>query len=382
MFPTFYTPASAVSESQFGFEFYAMSFVNTAGNNIFYGVKANKTFTGYPDTSPLTGATITEVTLSSFNVPTPLNLAWDGENTFIVGGYGNLSQLSWSKSVDKGLTWSNLSFSPANATGDVFLLDYHPAQDVYIAVVGNSVAPFYGIYKSTDAGANWTDITSAVTSTGFSGGYLNWWSWVDGNTFYLGSNSSTVIAASTDGGVTWSAASVPSGTWRLFRLNNLYVISDPNAPSIKFSSTLSSNLGDWTDRSGNLSTLTIDSLTYVSTANEPGYGLWVGCSTGNSEFIEMTNTDFVTGASWTRTARARSTTYIGGVAGTASQVKNMAIYLDNEATRLTFSAYQVGDNGLGNKEAYTYINTLAQATTVDSPIGVFIDNVDGTFKGK
>lgn len=382
MFPTFYVPGVDTSENHFGFEFYALTFKNTAGDNILYGVKANKPFTTYPDTNPLsTGATITEIALPSLNL-TGCSLAWDTVNTFVAGGFDTaIGGIVYRRSTDKGVTWTTSGLSSASA-GGVYLLAYQAASDTFYTVLSDVNSPFFSIHRSTDAGANWTDITTAVTSTGLTGGFLNWWSWVDGANFYIGFDSSSVVACSSDGGATWSAANLPSGSWRLFKLNNLFVISDPNSANLRYASALSSNLGDWTDRTSGLGINTVRSLTYISSANQSNYGLWLAHVGAGSTFFELTNTDFLAGVPWTSSNRAEAN-YIGGVAGATNDVKNMAIFMDVNSPRLTFNAYQVGDNLSGNPEAYTYISVLAQATTVDSPVGLFLPyESTGIYKGR
>ena len=121
-------------------------------------------------------------------------------------------------STDAGLTWQRLTGTgnaslPATGVGriEIAIAPSSPAtifaQIANTIVTGTSTATLMGVYKTTDAGATWTRVTSSTTSWGAQTWYYNVLrvSPKDPNVIWSGG---IAVVRSLDGGNTWNAPSL------------------------------------------------------------------------------------------------------------------------------------------------------------------------------
>lgn len=152
-----------------------------------------------------------------------------GDTNLIMATYGNLGfpPITFERSTDGGANWSTLGGVPAQ-TGKALLAMYESNPDIVYASIADSTTGNGGLWKTTDFGDTWTEVSNSGTNGIF--GVQGWYS------HYVAvhpTDSSKVIhnavslSKSTDGGV--SFIPVSGG----YSDNHGYAI-DPNNPNIVY----------------------------------------------------------------------------------------------------------------------------------------------------
>jgi photosystem II stability/assembly factor-like uncharacterized protein len=175
----------------------------TGRNQIWKSTDAGLTW--IQQTNPLTGT-------SALN-----DIVFADANTgYAVGNSGGIV-----KTTDGGITWTSLT-SPHGTTA-IYSMHMFDAQKL-ITVGGTSKA-----YLTTNGGANWSPITVGLPGNYFAVKFLN------NNLGYVTSYSSPsgTVAKTTDGGVTWTAQTLPSNAtisiWGIaIKDNNIAWLADAN----------------------------------------------------------------------------------------------------------------------------------------------------------
>jgi uncharacterized protein (TIGR03437 family) len=153
------------------------------------------------------------VAISVFFDPAELNVAWAS-----VGNERGSTANGVYRSSDAGLSWTLVSGTGSNqiptgtATGRIQIVNIPTSPDSVLALVANPIkgpgASLNGVYKTTDAGSNWTQL-SAVPD------FCNPQCWYDmvlqphplNPAFFLGGGN-VINVRSTDGGATWQVQGV------------------------------------------------------------------------------------------------------------------------------------------------------------------------------
>ena len=150
------------------------------------------------------------------------------------------------RSTDHGATWAKLSGTGVNLfpTSGVGRIDVDLARTtpttLYAAVANSSGNSFLGMFKSTDAGTNWTKLTNTPDACTASFGSQCFYDMTvrvdpnDANTvFYGGStgnrDNSRVLFRTSDGGATWTSVANGAGGTRLHVDLHALVFSVPPA---------------------------------------------------------------------------------------------------------------------------------------------------------
>src|SRR5205085_2065249 len=110
------------------------------------------------------------------------------------------------KSTDAGKTWTHLGLRDAQQI-PMIIVDPRDANRLYVAALGHPYGPSAerGIYRSTDAGENWTRITTDNRPAGRIGGGDLPVPYVNPKNPDMVIMASTVSWKSVDGGKTWTA---------------------------------------------------------------------------------------------------------------------------------------------------------------------------------
>lgn len=116
-------------------------------------------------------------------------------------------------STDGGNTWSNKLISGPVAAATIG--DMHPISATTAWIVSSGSGAQNGIWKSTNAGTNWTKQTTAPFSTGISfANVVHFWDenngFCAGDPFGTGANLRYEMYTTTNGGTTWT--NIPTGT--------------------------------------------------------------------------------------------------------------------------------------------------------------------------
>lgn len=116
-----------------------------------------------------------------------------------LGGY---NPVSWGpmlyKSTDGGSNWSDITPAEWSSDYQTYSIAVHPS-DPNIVVVSNRSY----MYRSDDGGSSWTQVVGSATI------YDLAWSGADSNVLYGGAGN--YVYCSTDGGVTWNYSVMPEG---------------------------------------------------------------------------------------------------------------------------------------------------------------------------
>lgn len=156
---------------------------------------------------------VATTTTPAFTAPTLSKMAFPSRSV----GYAAGSRNGVYKTTDGGNTWTKINPFPALNEGptgfpstftsytSIFALD-----DNTVFVLGNifTTAGFRRLYKTTDGGATWTDISSNINTLLPSGNQLNVLFHDVNNGYVCGSN---VLFVTNDGGATWRMEVAPHG---------------------------------------------------------------------------------------------------------------------------------------------------------------------------
>lgn len=153
---------------------------------------------------------VANVVTPAFTAPTLSKMAFPSRNI----GYAAGSRNGVYKTTNGGTTWTSINPFPAlneNVGGAytsytaIFALD-----DNTVYVLGNifTTAGFKRLYKTTDGGATWTDISNNINTLLPVGNMLNVIFHDQNNGYVVGSN---VIFTTTNGGTSWSMEVAPHG---------------------------------------------------------------------------------------------------------------------------------------------------------------------------
>lgn len=165
------------------------------------------------------GATWSEVTVSqstgTFTAPTLSQLSFANRNLGYLAGSRN----AIFKTTDGGLTWTDISPFPALNAGPtgfpnafVTYTEIFALNDTTVFAVGNMFTNVGNrrVYRSTNAGTTWVDITGNIPALGLVGN-LNGVLFSDLNNGYVVSPGG-VMYRTTDGGTNWTVEIAPTNT--------------------------------------------------------------------------------------------------------------------------------------------------------------------------
>ncbi|MCB9231227.1 MAG: T9SS type A sorting domain-containing protein [Bacteroidia bacterium] len=113
----------------------------------------------------------------------------------------SLSTQRFIATTDGGQTWTTVALPHA---GDYQSMDFVDALNGYLSgrYSNGSVLECH-VYKTTNGGQNWTDVSPNIQDAGYGNSVLRFWNPLKGN-FLVGSNQ----YATTDGGATWDTISL------------------------------------------------------------------------------------------------------------------------------------------------------------------------------
>jgi photosystem II stability/assembly factor-like uncharacterized protein len=154
----------------------------------------------------------------------------DPDVIYVGTGESNATSSSWFgagifKSTDGGSTWSHIGLEETRYTGRI-VIDPRNTDRVWVAATGTlfGTNPDRGVYRSTDAGDSWTQVFALTDSTAAidlainpdhpDTVYVAMWERVRRRTYRRSGGPSSGIYRSTDGGDTWSelTSGLPSGS--------------------------------------------------------------------------------------------------------------------------------------------------------------------------
>jgi photosystem II stability/assembly factor-like uncharacterized protein len=209
-------------------------YMGTTGGGVFKSVDSAKTWT--PITDKYFGGTIGAIAVSESNP----DIVYVGGGEFAVRGNTSHGDGMW-KSTDAGKTWTFVGLGDARQIARVRV---HPADPnvVYVAALGHlwGPNPERGIFRTRDGGKTWTKVLFRNDSTGAielvldpvnpNIMYAGFWQ-VHRKPWYLGSGGAgSGIFKSTDGGDTWKEITrnpgLPKGT-----LGNIGIAVSPVKPA-------------------------------------------------------------------------------------------------------------------------------------------------------
>lgn len=160
-------------------------------SKVFRSFDAGLTWTAYSGFS--SGSTISNITELEFPTRTT--------------GYACGTRDTVFKSIDAGATWFKLPLPTPGITPQITYKDMFALDENTVFLVGNGF-PRKVVFRTTDGGATWTDITGNISSLGT--GNLNAIVMHDINNGYVVTPGGFLLKT-TDGGVTWSLDVAPVG---------------------------------------------------------------------------------------------------------------------------------------------------------------------------
>jgi gliding motility-associated-like protein len=165
-------------------------------------------------------------TTPAFTAPTLNRMVFPSRNI----GYASGSRNGVYKTTDGGLTWARISPFPAlnEAVGGTAFTNYtgiYALNDNTVFVLGNifTTTGIRRLYKTTDGGATWTDISSNIATLLPVGNMLNVMFHDINNGYVVGSN---VVFTTTNGGTSWTMEAAPHTN-----LNNAIGFSQRSIPA-------------------------------------------------------------------------------------------------------------------------------------------------------
>lgn len=177
------------------------------------------------------------------------------------------------KSIDGGVTWTNTATGlPANTSVDRFSIAVTPANVNYVYILAGSAANngFYGVYRSADSGATFTQRSSTPNIMGWSntGSDTGGQSWYDHGFDAAPGNADHVMVGgvnqwrSTNGGTNWTLNSHWTGSGAPYVHADVHCIVYAPSPANNTTRIFSGNDGGinettnsggaWSDRSAQL----------------------------------------------------------------------------------------------------------------------------------
>lgn len=262
---------------------------------------------------------------TTWTVVSTSNVYWYGvavdpvtPTTVYGAGYkynGTAWQLCFMKSTNGGSSWTYTYVGPANSYGQAISVSQQNPSLMFLSgyvYTGSTYNPV--VYRSTDGGASWTDVTPAA-SAGEYYSYSVAVSPVDQNLVLFASYYN--VYRSTDGGNSWTKVT----NYQYYNYSMRFSASDPNLVFAGGSSSIyrSTNAGlTWTSYSTGLPSQTIQTVVSDWSNSTKAYA---SCATG---FYRSTST----GTSWTasNTGLYLGKIYALGVAPTQPSKIYMQIY--------------------------------------------------------
>lgn len=159
-------------------------------NRVFRSFDAGLTWTAYTGFS--VGSTLTNITELEF----PTRMV----------GYACGTRDTVYKSIDAGVTWTKLPLPTPGVTPQITYKDMFALDENTVFLVGNGF-PRKVVFRTTDGGATWSDITGNINALGT--GNLNAIIMHDVNNGYVVTPGGYLLKT-TDGGVTWSLDVAPT----------------------------------------------------------------------------------------------------------------------------------------------------------------------------
>jgi photosystem II stability/assembly factor-like uncharacterized protein len=147
----------------------------------------------------------------SVNGAQAYNVIFDTVNSNNV--YASIDNNGVYRSTDAGATWGadngtgSSALPSGGSTGRVALaMDPNSTSTLYAGVTDNASNALLGLYKTTNAGSTWTQLTNAPNYCGGQCWYDNVIAVMPGNSnvIFAGGDGRTPLAQSTDGGNTWT----------------------------------------------------------------------------------------------------------------------------------------------------------------------------------
>ena len=195
-------------------------YVAYASGGLWYSNNNGTTFTPVMDTA------------STINIGA-IAVVWDKETIWVGTGESNASRSSYAgvgilKSTNRGKSWTNVGLTDSHHIGKILINPKNP-EEVVVAATGHLYSPNNerGIYKTTDGGTTWQHtlfvdqatgaIDLAQTPEDFNTLYTSMWQKDRKAWNFEGNGSASGIYKSTDAGATWTkisseASGFPTGT--------------------------------------------------------------------------------------------------------------------------------------------------------------------------
>jgi photosystem II stability/assembly factor-like uncharacterized protein len=196
-------------------------YMGTTGGGVFKTRDGGQSW--YPVTDRYFGGTIGAIAVA----PSNPDVVYVGGGEYPIRGNVSHGDGVW-KSTDAGRTWKQMGLADAKQIGDVVV---HPTNPdlVYVAVLGHVFGPnaTRGVYRSKDGGGTWQRILFRNDSTGAveltmdpnnpSVLYAGFWQANRTPWMLVSGGAGSGLFKSTDGGDTWTElthnAGLPTGTW-------------------------------------------------------------------------------------------------------------------------------------------------------------------------
>jgi hypothetical protein len=151
----------------------------------------------------IAAGTTTAEKVSQFPSTEDISAIAYGNNTFIaVGNKGTIS-----RSTDGGMNWNRPTTNPFTANYNIRSIAFAGSSTFYAVGEANSVENYViKLVRSTDNGANWTELPSLQTAVGIGVGKVSFGGGKIIVAGAFGSGSVFTVVVSSDNGVTWSTA--------------------------------------------------------------------------------------------------------------------------------------------------------------------------------
>jgi photosystem II stability/assembly factor-like uncharacterized protein len=134
------------------------------------------------------------------------NVIFDPTNT--ANAYADIDGNGVYKSTNGGVSWTAINSGlPTSGIGRIALaMDPNNSSILYAGIADNNTNSLYGLYKTTNGGSTWTQITNAPNYCGGQCWYDNTIAVQPGNSsvIFVGGDGGTPLARSLDGGTSWT----------------------------------------------------------------------------------------------------------------------------------------------------------------------------------